>query len=239
MRLDALPRTVDAPLSPGEVHFLWWFIQGSIMEPETRRRLSRAWGMCERHGVGALAAEAAFRHGYLHGPAILYADLMARAARAFELAGPFAGERLARRLRSRGPCLMCELGFGPDSESFISRERVEAGRDLSHIRALLTRLERHWRGTVCGRCAGSRAQPRCRVHLIEELGNDPFLDLEPHRSLVYSILEHVERYDASFRWEMQGSDTAEDRASLVSAAGWCSGWGALLSCVERPYRGQA
>jgi hypothetical protein len=26
----------DWRLSDGEVHFLWWFIQGSIMIPETR-----------------------------------------------------------------------------------------------------------------------------------------------------------------------------------------------------------
>jgi len=221
----------DAPLSPGEVHFLWWFIQGSIMQPETRRQLRLAWGMCERHGVGALAAEAALRHGYLHGPAILYADLMARAARAFGVAGPLPGARLARRLRSRGACLMCELGFGPDSRSFISQERVEAGRDLSQIRAILVTLERHWRATVCGRCAGSRAQPRCRVHLVEELRNDPLLDLEPQRALVCSILGHVERYDASFRLEMQGTDSPEDRAALVSAAGWCGGWSALLALL--------
>lgn len=73
----ALRRKTPTALSPGEVHFLWWFMQGSIMDPEMRRHLRLAWGMCDRHGVGALGAEAAFRHGYLHGPAILYAPLRA------------------------------------------------------------------------------------------------------------------------------------------------------------------
>jgi hypothetical protein len=50
------------PLPDGEIHYLWWFIQGSIMEPEMRGRLRRTWG--------ALAVEAAYRHGYLHGPAV-------------------------------------------------------------------------------------------------------------------------------------------------------------------------
>jgi len=44
-------------LSDGEVHYLWWYIQGSIMEPHVRWRLRHAWGMCGRHAWGALLAE--------------------------------------------------------------------------------------------------------------------------------------------------------------------------------------
>src|SRR6266496_3870675 len=50
------PRRQLAPdrlrLSDGELNFLWWFIQGSIMNPETRFRLHRRWGMCQRHSLG-------------------------------------------------------------------------------------------------------------------------------------------------------------------------------------------
>jgi len=231
MQVDAPSRTVNPPLSPGEVHYLWWFIQGSIMQPETRRHLCLAWGMCQRHGFGALAAEAAFRHSYLHGQAVLYEDLMERARRAFDVAGPLAGARLARRLRARARCTMCEQGYGPHSQSFIAPGRVDKGRDLSQIRAFLSASRRYWRETVCGRCAASGAQTRCRVHLLEELRSDPSLDLEPHRALIDSISRHLQRYSASFQWELRGTDTAQDRAALVSAAGWCSGWGALLAIV--------
>lgn len=221
----------ETPLSPGEVHFLWWFIQGSIMELETRLRLRRAWGMCERHSVAALSAEAAFRHSYLHGPAILYADLMDRAARAFETAGPLAGPRLARRLRLRGPCLMCELELGPNSPGgFIPDERFAEGRDLSQMRSFMAESEPHWRGAVCGICACTASAVRCRAHLLFDLERDPAIELAPHRALVSQIAAHVDRYHVSFRWERRGTATAEDRAALVSALGWCSGWNALL-CV--------
>lgn len=229
MQLAAEHCAMNPPLSPGEVHYLWWFVQGSIMEPDTRRRLLLAWGMCERHSFGALAAEAAFRHGYLHGQAILYEDLMERAARAFELAGPLPGARLARRLRARARCQMCEFGYGPDSESHISPERVAVGRDITLLSGFLAEAEHHWRATVCGRCAGGNAQVRCRVHLLEDLRSDPSLSLEPHRALVRRIFSHLSRYSASFQWELRGTDTTEERAALVSAIGWCSGWGALLA----------
>lgn len=187
----ALRRKTPTALSPGEVHFLWWFMQGSIMDPEMRRDLRLAWGMCDRHGVGALGAEAAFRHGYLHGPAILYEDLMERAAQALALCGPLARARLARRLRSRAGCRMCELGYGPHSASFIARDRVEQGRNLSPLRAFLSQSRAHWMSTVCGRCSRSAAKVCCRLHLLEALRSDPSLDLDPHRSLVDSIYRRV------------------------------------------------
>lgn len=228
---DRAADPLETPLSPGEVHFLWWFIQGSIMEPETRLRLRRAWGMCERHSVAALSAEAAFRYCYLHGPAILYADLMDRAARAFEMTGPLAGPRLARRLRLRGPCLMCELELGPNSlGGFISDERVAEGRDVSRLRTFMAESERHWRGAVCGRCACTASAARCRAHLLLDLDRNPGIELAAHRALIAQIAAHINRYRVSFRWERRGTDTAEDRAALVSAVGWCSGWNALL-CV--------
>jgi hypothetical protein len=35
--------------SSDEIRFLWWFIQGSTMNPSTRDRLRKAWRLCERH----------------------------------------------------------------------------------------------------------------------------------------------------------------------------------------------
>lgn len=165
----ALRRKTPTALSPGEVHFLWWFMQGSIMDPEMRRHLRLAWGMCDRHGVGALGAEA------------------------LALCGPLARARLARRLRSRAACRMCELGYGPHSASFIARDRVEQGRNLSPLRAFLSQSRAHWMSTVCGRCSRSAAKVCCRLHLLEALRSDPSLDLDPHRSLVDSIYRRVRR----------------------------------------------
>ena len=88
----------DLRPSEGEVYYLWSFIQGSIMIPETRWQLRRAWGMCERHAFVAVAVECAHRRAFLHGPAILYRDLMERARAAFDVTGPLKGSQIARRL---------------------------------------------------------------------------------------------------------------------------------------------
>ncbi len=55
------------PLSSGEVHFLWWFIQGSIMDIDVFWRLRRAWGLCERRTTAWLVVEAAFRMAFCTG----------------------------------------------------------------------------------------------------------------------------------------------------------------------------
>jgi hypothetical protein len=48
------------PLTDGEIHYLYWFIQGGIMNVDTRWALRRAWGFCARHAWAALAVEMAF-----------------------------------------------------------------------------------------------------------------------------------------------------------------------------------
>jgi hypothetical protein len=90
-------------LSDGEIYFLWWFIQGSIMSPMTRKRLWNGWGMCERHAWAFIAVEAAFRGDYLMGPAILYEDLMQRALASFFPRGLMKLVRIKRGLYEKGP----------------------------------------------------------------------------------------------------------------------------------------
>jgi hypothetical protein len=220
-------------LSDGEVHFLWWFIQGSIMSPFTRQRLRRAWGMCERHAWGFISVDAAYRHGWLHGPAVLYEDLMGRALALFDLKGPMKHRRIAGQLKEKELCLMCDSGFGPRSRGMANPAVIEAGRDLGHFRAFAMETKRYWEGLVCGRCAGDDSPQRCRPHLIEDASLGLVEDLSPHRALVSYVARHVVKYSRSFRWELRGTDTQEDRASLMSAVGWCSGWGILLRVLEQ------
>jgi hypothetical protein len=152
----------NAPLSRGEVNFLWWFIQGSIMDADVRWRLRDGWGLCERHTAAWLSVEVAFHHGYLHGPAVLYADLMQRARAAFHLPAPLAERpvalrRVARRLTPRGPCHFCGLGLGPASDGYIPDERLRVGRDRAPLRAFMEQTQPFWRGFVCGICARNSA----------------------------------------------------------------------------------
>jgi len=221
-------------LSPGEIHFLWWFIQGSIMNPSTRDRLRKAWGMCERHAWGWMIVEAAFRSAHMHGPAVLYEDVMRLALSAFEIRGPMQIGRLKRRLRSQGPCLMCESGFGPDNQWFVKPEIVRQGRDMTNFIALARRTFPYWRDSVCGDCSGDGSPVRCRMHLMENQSLALADDLSDARALVFKIAHDLMKFARSFQFEFQGTRTIEDAAALISAVGWLTGWRLFLSIVENP-----
>jgi len=221
----------SARLSPGEIHFLWWFIQGSIMNPDTRERMRKAWGFCERHAWGWMAVEAAFRSGYMHGPAVLYEDLIERAMTFFDVYGPMQSTRVRRRLRERGPCLMCEEGYDSNSSGCVRQELVEQGRDLKQARLFAQRTFPYWRNAVCGRCAGTESPVKCRKHFLEESNPRSMEDFQLHKELVTDIFGHLVKYARSFRWEFHDTRTEEDTAALIMAVGWCSGWGILLSIM--------
>lgn len=217
-------------LSNGEIHFLWWFIQGSIMAPAVRESLWKGWGMCERHAWGFISVEAAFRQGYMHGPAIVYDDLMRQAERVF------AHRNISKGLHKKGPCHMCELGYGPDMKGAARPDIVKTGRDLKEIRAFARRTFPYWREAVCGRCAGTGSEMRCRRHLREDLSARKIRDLSMHEQLVRYIARHLSVYALSFRYEYNGTETEEDVAALISAVGWCSGWKTLLEVLDEPER---
>jgi hypothetical protein len=222
----------DWAFSDGEVHFLWWFIQGSIMVPETRWRLRRAWGFCDRHAWGALLGEAAFRHGYLHGPAVLYEDLMERALRAFERRGPWGARRVAWRLRETGPCLMCELNLRRAPRGAAREAMMKEGRDPRALRALAERTRPYWGPAVCGRCLDRQSPARCRVHFREDALDGRVDNVDEHRALAECILTHLGVYARSFVWGYHDTETDEDRAALISAVGWCSGWRGLMALMK-------
>jgi len=215
-------------LSDGEIHYLYWFIQGSIMVPNIRQRLRRAWGFCERHAWGYILVEAAFYRGFMHGASILYEDLLFLALSAFDVKGPLKNWRVMKNLISRGPCPMCEMGFGPDSKGIVRPGLIERGRDMTELRALAQRTETYWKKTICGRCIGNQSDHRCRPHLIEDISNGLIGQLSNHKALIDYIYCHISLYHRSFRLEFQGSQTEEDMAALISAVGWCSGWKTFL-----------
>ena len=224
-------------LSDGEVHFLWWFIQGSIMNPETRQRLHRAWGLCSRHAAGLLMVEAAYRHGWLHACAILYLDLVERAVAALAAGGPLAGERIRGRLRARGPCLMCELQLEQAGGGAASADLLARGRDPSQLRHFAASCRPFWTQQICPRCQAGAPGPLCRPHFVAAQRTPPWLvgsvdDLvRQERSALGAIARHLIAYARSFRWEHRGPDGPEDRAALLAAVGWCSGWDGLLAAL--------
>jgi hypothetical protein len=221
-----------APLSPGEVHFLSHFVDGGIMDVDTRLELRRAWGLCARHAFAYLAAEAAYR-GVLLGAAVLFDDLMQHAETALgERGGGRVAARLAaRRLRASGSCLMCKLGYGPGSTAARAEPAViRRGSRLAPIVAFARATRPEWQRWVCGRCAATDAPSRCRVHLREDLAHGHTLFGE-HRDHVRELAAHVRRFARSFMWELRGTATDLDRASLVGSVGWCSGWRPWIALV--------
>lgn len=226
-----LERPAGERLTDGEMHYVWWFIQGSIMEPDVRWRLRRGWGLCGRHAWGTIAAEAAFRHCYFHGPAILYQDLMERARRGLQPSGLGAFGRIARRLRPAGPCLMCEINLTTASAGAMRAEVIEQGRSPAMIREFAGLTRAYWEPTVCGICVGDDATARCRAHLVKAIHDRESVDWVTQRALVADILDRLEVYARSFSWEARNTDSARDRAALLSAVGWCSGWRAGLGLI--------
>ena len=201
------------------------------MEPETRQALRKAWGFCERHAWVTMLVEAAFRPGFLHGPSILYEDILSRAVSAFNLSGPLQNPRLRMRLREKGLCIMCEGGYGPETKGTARREILETGGNPTFLREFALKTRRHWARTVCGRCSDSGSWQRCRRHLMEDLTEESCDCLSRHREFVWKVYSHLVVFTRSFQWGYDGTANEEDEASLISAVGWCSGWRPLLQII--------
>jgi hypothetical protein len=228
--IQALP---PWPLSDGEINFLHWFIQGSIMIPETRRALRRAWGFCERHAWAALAIEMCFRPTFLPVSALLYEDLLERCLVNFRGQAPFRARRVARRLTPQGPCLMCELNTYRAGRGGASQSTIERGRQTAPLWRFAIDNKEYWDAAVCGACRGRDSKIRCRRHLIEQAGFTEY-SVKLHVDLIAGLLDCVRRLARSYVWENRGTHRPRDRAALISAVGFMSGWRPLLLLLEAP-----
>jgi hypothetical protein len=220
----------DFLLSGGEVDFLWWFIQGSIMDPVVRARLYAHWGLCARHSVAFLVVESAFRPHLIHGSTIVYTELMRRAGEILNDRGlhSLVPAKVARHLlRPSGPCHVCDLGYNASSAGNAPPERVAQGCDVTNARWFAAESKRGWRPYICGACAGTQSPVLCRPHLIEAMEREGIHAARSQRDTVSAISSHLARFENSFRWEQRNTDTEEDRGALISAIGWCSGWAEL------------
>jgi len=219
-------------LSDGEVDFLWWFIQGSIMDADIRSRLYDHWGMCPRHALAFFVVEAAFRPHLVHGSTILYNALMRNAVHLVGGHGPyrFAPEVLVRhKLCPTGPCHMCKLGYGPYSAGNAPPERLAQGRDFTNARMFAGENRTGWQPHVCGQCAAVDSPVLCRAHLVEAMQREKPIPMQFHRSTVECISRHLAKFERAFRWDSRGTDTDEDRGALIAAIGWCGGWREIVA----------
>ncbi len=222
--------------SSGEIHYLWWYMQGSIMDLDVRHWMHEAWGFCERHAWLALMIESSFRHTFLMGPAIVYEDILGRAVKQMRIRGPMKNFQILAGLREKRKCMICDMGW-QNVHSKIPHDRLKRGKDASHLRHFALNTRAYWEKNVCGICSGTRDWPRCRVHLLQDASTKQTLDFKKHRDMLRGLHHHVINYSEGFRWEKRGTSTVEDAAALIAAVGWCSGWKPLLNLVGMETKG--
>lgn len=226
-------RQTDAQLLPteGEIHYLWWFMQGSIMDADVRKRLLSAWGFCQRHAWIALLVEAAFRHSFLMGPAIVYEDIMGSAVKIIEARSPMKDLQILSRFRERGRCIVCDNVPKKERPELVRHDLVEQGRDTTELCRFAVKTHDFWEAWVCGRCLGSGKWPRCRKHLMEDAKTSGIVDITKHRAMIHALKKHITAYSNGFRWELRGTATTQDMAAMIGCVGWCSGWKPLLDLI--------
>lgn len=226
----------DLAITDGEVNFLWSFIQGSIMIPETWNALLRANGFCERHAWVHLSVEMSFRKQHFLGPVILYRGLIDKSLQAVQTRQSGSLRSPMRRLRSAGPCFLCALDINDAAVGASSRARLDRGHNSSGLCTCAGDLAPLWRSSVCAICASEaceiNAPYRCRRHLLADMTMRKPIDLLWQRNTLRELSECLARYEKSFvAGAAKASD--QDRAALISAIGWCSGWRPLLALLNQ------
>ena len=212
-----------------EVNLRWWLIQECISNAETRGRLRSAWGLCARHATALLAVGGAYRHAWIHAGTILYLDLIEHGIQAVTVGGPFSDERAIRNLRATAPCPMCELAVDEAGGGAPSAELLGRGDTL--LEAFAREAQSVSRPLVCRLCSTEADGPLCRPHLIADHSFDLAEELKVQRGRLGYIARHLIRYARSFRREALDIASPEDRASLIEAVGWCSGWSGVLAII--------
>jgi hypothetical protein len=226
----------DLSITDGEINFFWSFIQGSVMIPETRNALLRAYGFCERHAWVHLSVEMSFRKRHFLGPVILYHALIEKSVQEVQTRQHVSLRPPMRRLRPTGSCFLCALNINNAGAGASSRARLDRGRDSNRLRDFATGLAPLWRPNVCAVCSNEPRNivgaSRCRRHLLTDLKLQKPVDLSCQQGMLQELSRRLARYEKSF---VAGADepTDQDRASLISAIGWCSGWRPLLALLSK------
>jgi hypothetical protein len=214
-------------ITAGEVNFMLGFLHDGSIGADAWHRLMGAWGYCERHAWSSLVIEMAVLKGFVSRSAFLYFDLLQYAVEAGAETRRARG-KLARRLGESNRWMICEIN--PRRRGWLSDAEIDEARDQTRLRRFATELAPLWRQSRCPRCLGLATSGRfCRRHLKEAIETSLPVDIDEELRYLSSLVLRVETYAKSFMWEHRGSDGPEDRAALLSAIGWCSGWSPLAS----------
>jgi hypothetical protein len=223
------PRTAaDIDLSMVEVKQLWCDLSGSsVMNAGARRRLVRSWGPCPRHAWALAIVEIELRGGVPFTVAILYADLVSRAAAGLRDAARWE-DHPERTLAPRDICISCEYcSFAGADPIFEEKTRRANGRRRAHATLMASRDV--WAFQACPRCiAGGLGMP-CRPHLLADATSLPrelpgYLD---------ELGSRLQRFQKSMTWQGPTASPSA-RASWVEALGFFAGWRVPFVLTNRP-----
>jgi hypothetical protein len=218
-------------ISDGEVNCILGFIHDGSIAAEPWHQLMGAWGYCERHAWTSVAIEMSVLEGFISRSAFLYFDLLRQAVTVLAPRQPRSLRVAARRLAERNPCMICEIN--PRRRGWLSEAELAKAKDQTRLRKFAEALAPLWVGNCCPQCLGD-AETRgrlCRRHLDAAIKAGQSVRLDDDFRHLTSLLPQVEAFAKSFMWGYGGSDRPENRAALISAIGWCSGWSSLVALV--------
>lgn len=101
------------------------------------------------------------------------------------------------------------------------------GRRTDELLSFASEHRAYWWDTVCG-ASGGGGEALCRRHLLGRREPVESASFERLRCMLESTRDHVATLSRSYHWDRRGSDRPEDRAALLTAIGWLSGWRPLL-----------
>jgi putative (di)nucleoside polyphosphate hydrolase len=231
--IDAGEIQVDSgplAIADGEVNFIDGFMHDGSIGAECGLQLMGYWGYCERHAWVSLAVEMSILHGFCSRSASLYVDILQQAVAALAAESRSNRRVVAKQLRESGSCMICNAN--PRWRGLLSHAELAKAKDPSPLQSFAESSAPFWNSDCCSQCTGGVTGGHlCRRHIIEALNEGVSLDLNHEREYLLNVLGRLENYAWSFSWGFRGIDGPEDRAGLISAIGWCSGWSSLTAIV--------
>jgi hypothetical protein len=225
-------------LTDGEANCILGFIHDGSIAAEPWHQLMGAWGYCEHHAWASLAVEMSALEGFVSRSAFLYLDLLRQAVAILAPKASRTRRVVARRLAAHNPCMLCEIN--PRRRGWLSDAELSKAKDQTRLRQFAESLAPLWQVNYCPQCNGAERGGRlCRRHLEATIRANQSVNLDDDYQYLSNLLMHVETYAKSFMWAHRDSEGPDDRAALLSAIGWCSGWSNLAALVgiDSPHHG--
>ncbi|HEX7659081.1 MAG TPA: hypothetical protein VF444_06325 [Pseudonocardiaceae bacterium] len=211
----------DLDLSRVEVAQLWWFSDGAIMNPDTRERLRRSWGLCDRHTWAYFVVECELRWQPL-GTATLYQDLLERMVRSWP--HPWTPPASRRHIFAGHPwCPTCDYAEMAAGAAWFDEEQRKANlRQRSN--AFVAGCQAEWQSLMCPWCVPTGPGIPCRQHLASGAAAPD----HTVRDALAGLRKPLTRCIRSMTHDGP-PPSPEANAALVATLGWFAGWQPALA----------